>query len=65
MKPRLPHDDNSHQGLQHLLDLLWQKVYWPTMFADAKHWISNCQCCIVVKVDSTEPKTLQDSLVSH
>ena len=59
------HDDNGHQGLQHVLDLLHQEVYWPTMFADAEYWLFNCQHCIVVKGDYTEPRTLQGSLVSH
>ena len=59
------HDDNGHQGLQHVLDLLCQKVYWPTMYVDANHWLSNCQQCIVVKGDYSEPKTLQGSLVSN
>ena len=31
------HDNNSHQGLQHVTDLLHDKVYWPTMFVDANH----------------------------
>ena len=59
------HDDNSHQGLQHVLVLLCQKVYWPMMFVDADHWLSSCKQCIVVNGDYTEPKTLQGSLVSH
>ena len=59
------HDDNSHQGLLCVLDLLHQKVYWPTMYADADHWLSNCQQCIVAKGDYSEPKTLQGSLVSN
>ena len=59
------HDDNGHHGLQCVLDLLHQKVYWPTMYADANHWLSNCQQCIVVKGDYSEPKTLQGSLVSN
>ena len=48
-----------------MLDLLCHKVYWPTMFADADHWLSSCKQCIVVKGDYTEPKTLQGSLVAH
>ena len=59
------HDDNGHQGLQRVLDLLCQKVYWPTMYADADHWLSNCQWCIIAKGDYSEPKTLQGSLVSN
>ena len=59
------HDDNGHQGLQSVLDLLCQKVYWPTMYVDANHWLSYCQQCIVAKGDYTEPKTLQGSLMSN
>ena len=59
------HDDNGYQGLQCVLHLLCQKVYWPTMYADADHWLSICQWCIVAKVDYSEPKTLQGSLVSN
>ena len=55
------HDDNGHQDLQRVLDLLCQKVYWPTMYADAHHWLSNCQCCIVAKGDYSEPKTAGQS----
>ena len=59
------HDDNGHQDLQCVLDLLHQKVYWPTMYADANCWLSNCQWCIVQKGDYSETKTLQGSLMSN
>ena len=59
------HDDNGHQGLQRVLDLLCQKVYWPTIYVDTDRWLSNCQWCIVAKGDYSEPKTLQGSLVSN
>ena len=35
------------------------------MYADADRWLSNCQWCIIVKGDYSEPKTLQGSLVSN
>ena len=53
------HDDNGHQGLQHILDLLCHKVYWPNMFADTNHWLSKCKQCLVAKGNYREPKTLQ------
>ena len=31
------HDDNGHQGLQHIINLLHYKVYWLSMFADTDH----------------------------
>ena len=59
------HNDNGHQGLKRMLDLLCYKVYWLTMFMDTNHWLSQCEWCLVAKGDYTEPKTLQGSLVAH
>ena len=59
------HDDNGHQGLQHVINLLWDKVYWLSMFVDTDHWLSQCEWCLISKGDYTEPKTQQGSLVAH
>ena len=40
------------------------RLYWPTMFMDTNHWLSQCEWCLVAKGDYTEPKTLQGSLVA-
>ena len=37
------HDDNGHQGQQCVLELLCSRVYWPTMFTDTDHWLSQCK----------------------
>ena len=37
------HDDNGHQGQQHVLELLCSRVYWPTMFIDTNCWLSQCE----------------------
>ena len=59
------HNDNGHQGLQCILNLLCYKVYWPIMFMDTNHWLSQCKRCLVAKGDYTEPKTLQGSMAVH
>ena len=59
------HDNNGHQGLQQVIDLLQERVYWPTMFADAKCWVSQCERCLISKGDYNEPKTVQGSLVAN
>ena len=59
------HDNNGHQGLQCVTDLLCGRVYWPTMFADADHWLAQCKRCLVSKGDYNEPKTVQGSLVAN
>ena len=43
------HDDNGHQGLQCVIELLCAKVYWPSMFADTNHWLAQCERCHIAK----------------
>ena len=59
------HDDNSHQGQQRMLNLLREKVYWPSMFRDTVHWLSQCERCLISKGNYTEPKTQQGSLTAQ
>ena len=61
----LLYDNHGHQGLQRVIDLLRARVYWPTMFVDAEHWVSQCQWCLVSKGDYNEPKTVQGNLVAN
>ena len=58
------HDDNGHQGLQRMIELLHSKVYWPSMFADTDRWLSQCERCHIAKGDYTEPKTQQGTLTA-
>ena len=59
------HDDNGHQGLQCVIELLRAKVYWPSMFADTDHWLAQCEWCHIAKGDYTEPKTQQGTLTAN
>ena len=59
------HDDNGHQGQQHVLNLLRDKVYWPSMYRDTDHWLSQCERCLISKGDYTELKTQQGSLTAQ
>ena len=59
------HDDNGHQGAQCVIELLRSKVYWPSMFVDTDHWISQCEQCHIAKGDYTEPKTQQGTLTAN
>ena len=37
---RSVHDDMGHQGLEKTMDLLQERIYWPTMAVDASNWVS-------------------------
>ena len=59
------HDNNGHQGLQRVVNLLPEKVYWTSMFANTDCWLAQCKWCLISKGDYTEPKTQQGSLVAN
>ena len=59
------YDDNGHQGLQRVIELLCSKVYWPSIFADTDHWLSQSERCYIAKGDYTEPKTQQGNLIAN
>ena len=58
------HDDNGHQGVQRVIELLRSKVYWPSMFIDTDRWLAQCEQCHIAKGDYTEPKTQQGTLTA-
>ena len=33
------HDDVGHLGLKKMLDILWDRFYWPNMEADVTHHV--------------------------
>ena len=45
----------GHQGIDRTLDLLWRRVYWPTMTQDASSWVEQCRRCQVAKGDYNIP----------
>ena len=42
------HDHMGHQGIDQTLDLLRERVYWPSMAKDAQNWVTNCNAVISV-----------------
>ena len=51
---------SRHQGDRQNVDLLRERVYWPTMTQDANLWVDQCRRCQVAKGDYN---TLNQNLV--
>ena len=62
---RSVHNDMGHQGLERTLELLRERVYWPTMADDASQWVSHCTRCQVAQGTYTEPKPKIGQLQSN
>ena len=59
------HNDLGHQGIDRTLDLLRERVYWPTMTQDASSWVKQCRRCQVAKGNYNIPKPKFGHLITH
>ena len=59
------HDHMGHQGIDRTLDLLRERVYWPSMAKDAQSWVTNCRHCQVARGDYNQPKPKIGHLEAH
>ena len=60
------HDHMGHQGIDQTLDLLRERVYWPSMAKDAQSWVTNCHtlsnhCGVTI----ISPNQKSDHLEAH
>ena len=59
------HNDLGHQGIDRTLDLLRERVYWPSMTQNANLWVDQCRRCQVAKGDYNTPKPKFGHLIAH
>ena len=50
------HDNMGHQGMDCTIELLKERVYWPSMVKDAQKWVAECHRCQVAHGDYYPPK---------
>ena len=62
---RSVHNDMGHQRLEKTMELLRERVYWPTMAADVSNWVSQCSHCQVAKGNYTTPRSKIGHLKSN
>ena len=43
------HDEVGHLGLEHMLDLMHDRFFWPCMAAQAKEHVRKCHPCLAFK----------------
>ena len=59
------HDHMGHQGIDRTLDLLRERVYWPSMAKDAQDWVTNCRRCQIARGNYNQPKPKIGHLEAH
>ena len=48
------HDEVGHLGLEHMLDLMHDRFFWPHMAVQAKEHIGKCHPCLAFKARQTK-----------
>ena len=56
------HDEVGHLGLEHMLDLMHDRFFWPCMAAQAKEHIVQCHPCLAFK--ARQPKVSLVNIVA-
>ena len=59
------HDNMGHQGINRMMDLLRERVYWPSMAKDAQNWVTNCHRCQIARGDYNQPIPKISHLEAH
>ena len=58
------HDEVGHLGLEHMLDLMHDRFFWPHMAVQAKEHIGKCHPCLAFK--ARQPKaSLENIMATH
>ena len=58
------HNEVGHLGLEHMLDLMCDRFFWPCMTAQVKEHIGKCHPCLAFK--ARQPKaSLENIVVTH
>ena len=53
--PRGCHDEVGHLGLEHMLDLMHHRFFWPHMTAQVKEHVGKCCPCLAFKASKKPP----------
>ena len=59
------HDHMGHQGIDRTMDLLRERVCWPSMAKDAQNWVTNCRHCQIASGNYNQPKPKIGHLEAH
>ena len=50
------HDNMGHQGIDRTMDLLRERVFWPSMAKDTQNWVTGCCHCKVARGNYNQPR---------
>ena len=62
---KLLHDQQGHQAVQCMLQLVHERFYWGTLLQDVTRWVKNFKWCQTAKGPYVDPDPGQGSIVAN
>ena len=61
----LLHNQQGHQSVEHMLQLVYERFYWSTLLQDITNWVQNCKWCQTGKGPYVNPDPSQGSIIAN
>ena len=61
----LLHNQQGHQAVEHMLQLVCEWFYWSTLLQDVTNWVKNCKQCQTAKGLYVDPDPSQGSIIPN
>ena len=61
----LLHNQQDHQAVEHMLQLVCKLFYWSTLLQDVTNWVKNCKQCLTAKGPYVDPDPAQGSIIAN
>ena len=61
----LLYNEQGHQAVECMLQLVCEQFYWYTLLQDVTSWVKNCKWCQTAKGPYVDPDPAQGSIVAN
>ena len=61
----LLHNQQGHQAVERMLQLVCEKFYWSTLLQDITNWVKNCKWCQTAKGLYVDLDPVQGSIIAN
>ena len=61
----LLHNQQGHQAVECMLQVVCERFYWSTLLQDITNWVKNCKWCQTAKGPYVDPDPAQGSIIAN
>ena len=58
-------NEQCHQAVECMLQLVWEWFYWSTLLQEITNWVKKCKWCQTAKGSHVDPNPSQESIIAN